>query len=236
MARTNLESPGFVAAVRAYYRPENLPKGMAVTGVGPQFLFVLESEATPTLMIDSLPYAMSRLGGTNLWAKYTILETGEPHEFHYMSGREKSDAARRYSSRMVRTPYEKAGSAAGEDQREDDATPARSILEDDDRVHWVYEPPNYDGKKPLPVMVWQDGYVFAVRLGVCRLAVVTENLNRAEEDSADDPRADFARNGGREKDAQHRVIRHRWTAAYARFLREDILPEVEKVAAAPRSL
>ena len=44
------------------------------------------------------------------------------------------------------------------------------------RQWWLYIPPGYDGKTPLPVMVFQDGGGYVRRDGQWRVPVVLENL------------------------------------------------------------
>lgn len=223
MARTRPESAEFTTAVRAYYRPENLPKGMAVTGLGPQFLFVLESEAAPTLMLDSKPLAMTRLAGTNLWAKYTTVETGEPHEFHYMAGAKNLTQPGDIPA-YGPDSYEKPGVPQGKISEK--LLHTSKIYPGMTSEYWVYEPPNYDRKTPLPVMVWQDGYVFAVRLGVCRLAAVTENLIAQKKLP---PMIHVLISPGTVGEKKMRSIEYDTIdGTYVRFLREEILPEVEK--------
>ncbi len=44
------------------------------------------------------------------------------------------------------------------------------------RKWWLYLPPGYDGKTPLPIMVFQDGANYVKRDGQWRVPVVLENL------------------------------------------------------------
>jgi enterochelin esterase-like enzyme len=44
------------------------------------------------------------------------------------------------------------------------------------RKWWLYIPPGYDGRTPLPVMVFQDGSNYITRDGSWRVPVVIENL------------------------------------------------------------
>ncbi len=44
------------------------------------------------------------------------------------------------------------------------------------RQWWLYIPPGYDGKTPLPVMIFQDGGGYVRRDGQWRVPVVLENL------------------------------------------------------------
>ncbi|MCX6631783.1 MAG: alpha/beta hydrolase-fold protein [Candidatus Solibacter sp.] len=224
MAKSKPLAPEFRDAVRASYRPENLAKFGGVTGLGPDFLFVMETESQPTLTIDgkALPL-MLRLPGTNLWMAVTVLKTGEAHEFHYMTG-----------AKVLTLPGDIP--AYGPDSYPKDGVPEGKVSEK--MIHtskiypgmtseyWVYQPPNYDPRVPLPVMVWQDGYVFATRLGVTRLGVVTENLIQQKKLP---PMIHVAISPGTVGEKKLRSIEYdTMDGTYARFLREEILPEVEK--------
>ena len=224
MAKTKPLSSEFRDAVRASYRPENLTKFGGITGLGPDFLFALETESEPTIFIDSVALPpMQRLPGTNIWIAVTTLKTGEPHEFHYMAG-----------TKVLVPPgdipaygpnsYAKAGVPEGKVSEK--MLHTSKIYPGMTSEYWVYEPPNYDSKVPLPVMVWQDGYVFATRVGVTRLGVVTENLMAQGKLPA---MIHVAISPGTVGEKKLRSDEYdTMDGKYARFLREEILPEVEK--------
>ena len=108
------------------------------------------------------------------------------------------------------------------------------IFEGTIRDYWVYCPAQYDGKKPARVMVFQDGHAYVGETGQFRVPVVLDNLIAR----GDLPVivAIFI-NPGRHGDANSKKP---WRAdnrsfeydtlsdQYARFLLDEILPEVGK--------
>ncbi len=102
-----------------------------------------------------------------------------------------------------------------------------------ERDYWVYVPKQYDASKPTCVMVFQDGGGFQSRDGQFRVPVVFDNLISAGQmpvtiaiminpgvSPAAGPNALPRYNRSHEYDAV--------TDTYARFLNEEILPEVGK--------
>src|SRR5437870_5336179 len=84
MARQHANTTEFHDAVVATLGDADLKKGAAVLGEGPDFLWAVESESKPSLVIDDgSPVAMTRAHG-NLWIYTGKLKTGTSHEYHYM--------------------------------------------------------------------------------------------------------------------------------------------------------
>jgi len=106
-----------------------------------------------------------------------------------------------------------------------------------DHTWWLYIPPGYDKKKPLPVMVFQDGYIYAARDGRWRVPVVLNNLIAKKEIP---PMAAVFINPGTgymqgpdgsplTSAAGIRLDEYlAMTDQYARFIVEDVFPEVRK--------
>jgi enterochelin esterase family protein len=101
------------------------------------------------------------------------------------------------------------------------------------RDYWVYVPAQYDGKTPACVMVFQDGGSYLKEDGAYRAPVVMDNLIHKKEMPvtigifinpgeipSDDPTKKPVRNRSFEYDSL--------SDRYARFLLEEILPEVSK--------
>ena len=66
-------------------RTEDVKKGVAVLGIGPDFLWAFESEKRPALFIDGQPApAMKRSGAKGPWIYTGKLKTGTSHSFYYM--------------------------------------------------------------------------------------------------------------------------------------------------------
>ena len=102
-----------------------------------------------------------------------------------------------------------------------------------ERDYWIYVPAQYDGSKPVSLMVFQDGGGFVREKGAFRAPTVLDNLIHA----GDIPPmiAIFINPGvvpAAKKDQQQRKNRSfeydTLSDQYARFLIEEIIPEVEK--------
>jgi enterochelin esterase-like enzyme len=102
------------------------------------------------------------------------------------------------------------------------------------RDYWVYVPKQYDGNKPACVMVFQDGIVYVSETGDFRVPVVFDNLIHKREmpvtigifinpghNGEPLPEKPFA---GSNRSFEYNTL----SDQYARFLLEEILPEVGK--------
>jgi sugar lactone lactonase YvrE/enterochelin esterase-like enzyme len=101
------------------------------------------------------------------------------------------------------------------------------------RDYWVYVPAQYDGTKPACTMIFQDGAGFANETGAWRLPVVLDNLIHQSAmpvtiailiDPGVRPAADSAQMSRFNRSYEYDGLGDR----YARFLIEEILPEVGK--------
>ncbi len=106
------------------------------------------------------------------------------------------------------------------------------------RQWWLYIPPGYDGKTPLPVMVFQDGGGYVRRDGQWRVPVVLENLMAKKQlpkmaaifvNPGDTPLAPGEpprkRPDGRPASPRNRSVEYDTVSdKYATFLLEEIFP------------
>lgn len=140
----------------------------------------------------------------------------------------------------------------GPDSQPHAGVPEGKILEftlDDSKTYpgfkrkwWLYLPPNYDGKKPLPVMVFQDGASYVKRDGAWRVPVVLENLLAKQQlpmmaaifvNPGDTPLAPGEpprqRPDGRPASARNRSNEYDVISdKYSKFLLEEIFPLARK--------
>jgi enterochelin esterase family protein len=114
-----------------------------------------------------------------------------------------------------------------------------------ERDYWVYVPAQYDGNTPACVMVFQDGGGYVNEKGQSRVPIVFDNLIHAKEMPVTigifiNPGNDPVKNpppkpgeqrpaGSRPRGPSNRSFEYDTLSdAYARFLLEEILPEVAK--------
>jgi len=108
------------------------------------------------------------------------------------------------------------------------------IFADTNREYYVYVPAQYDGSQPAAVMVFQDGHTYVNKTGRFRVPIVFDNLIHKKEMPVT---IGIFINPGHKGDSK---IESPWQSnnrsveydtlsdAYARFLLEEILPEVGK--------
>jgi enterochelin esterase family protein len=95
------------------------------------------------------------------------------------------------------------------------------------RDWWIYVPAQYDAKTPACVMVFQDGRWYQDRKGDYRVPTVFDNLIHKKEMPV--TIGIFLEPGGRKKPRDNRSIEYDTLSdQYARFLKEEVLPEVAK--------
>jgi enterochelin esterase family protein len=100
------------------------------------------------------------------------------------------------------------------------------------RDYWVYVPAQYDGKEPAAVMVFQDGWSYANPKGQFRTTIVFDNLIARKQIPVMigifiNPGVIPADDG--KKEVKNRSFEYDTLSdQYARFLEQEILPEVEK--------
>jgi enterochelin esterase family protein len=108
------------------------------------------------------------------------------------------------------------------------------IFEDTVRDYWVYVPAQYDGSKPACVMVFQDGHNYVDEEGQFRVPVVFDNLiHKGEMPVTIGIFINPGHRGERPPENRFRANNRSFeydtlSDQYARFLLEEILPEVGK--------
>ena len=110
-----------------------------------------------------------------------------------------------------------------------------TIFEGTIREYWVYVPAQYDGKTPAAVMVFQDGHSYVGEKGAFRVPIVFDNLIAKGEMPVTvgiflNPghKSDTLPKPGWEQKDNRSVEYDTLSDKYARFVIEEILPEVGK--------
>ncbi len=101
-----------------------------------------------------------------------------------------------------------------------------------ERDHWVYVPAQYDGSSPARVMVFQDGGTYRDPKGAIRVPTVFDNLIHKRQMPVTigifiNPGV-FPSTDGKKPRSNRSVEYDTLSDQYARFLLEEILPEVRK--------
>ena len=203
---------------------DNIRKGTAVLSEGPKFLWAVESEKAPQLIVDEAPLEkMTRAAGSNIWYQEATLATSRTHNFSYtidgkpFGGRNDVPAFGPYS-------YLKAGVPEGK-------LTAKMVHESKiypgmKSDYWVYVPAQYNPATPAALMVWQDGEVLVPREMPSRNQIVFDNLTHEKKI----PVIVYVLiSPGLVGEQRMRSIEYDTVNdTFARFLRDEILAEVSK--------
>ena len=192
---------------------------------GQDYLFVADSPAPVTISIDQQPAGpMSQIPGTNFWMLLTKMRTGVTHSYqYYASG--KPLGARGDAVGYNPDSYEKPGVARGKVSEKHTIT--SRIYDGMKADYWVYASPGVDPNVPAALMVWQDGQGLVGEYSRMRLFTVTENLVHQK---LIPPMVHvmIAPGQSAEGKAMRSIEYDTMSDRYAKFLMEEVLPEVEK--------
>lgn len=102
-----------------------------------------------------------------------------------------------------------------------------------ERDYWVYVPAQYEGKNPACLMVFQDGGGYVKEDGDFRVPIVFDNLIQKKEMPVTvgvfiNPGVIPSKTAGAKPESNRSLEYDTPSDAYARFLIEEILPEVKK--------
>ena len=192
---------------------------------GHDFLFAVETDKTASVSIDRQPPApMKRVPASNLWYTVMRLQLGTTHHWHFLGdGKSLGDSFQ----------YDVAG--YGPDSYPQPSTPKGTLSEKKTIAsktypgstsdYWVYASPGYDPERGAPLMVWHDGQsLIRGDLSAFRLFTVTENLVHQKLIPPMIHIMVAPGTGEGMRRLQYDTVSDR----YARFLLEEVLPEVEQ--------
>ena len=214
----------FRSALIAAMGEDNILKGTAVTSEGAHFLFAVEAAQAPILYVDGRPIGkMNRVKGWNMWFLATELETGRSHSFHYdVDGRRKGGATD--VPAYLPDCYQKAGVPRG--TLSEKLVHTSQIYEGMTSDYWIYVPAQYDPNSPAALMVWQDGASHIDRDGKAKTLNVIDNLIHQKKIPV--MISVFVSPGTVGEKSMRSYEYDRIDDTYGRFLRDELLPEVDK--------
>ena len=193
---------------------------------GQDFLFVSASATPLYLSIDGMaPLPMQRVELTNLWMRVEKLRTGVTHSYQYAT-EGKLIGSRADVAGYQADSYPKPGVPRG--TLSDKRTIVSKLYDGMTADYWVYLSPGVKPGVEAPLMVWQDGQgLIAGDLSRLRLFTVTENLI-AQRLLPPLVHVLIAPGTSPDGKAMRSVEYDTLGDKYARFLMEEVLPEVEK--------
>jgi enterochelin esterase-like enzyme len=158
-------------ALRGALKADDLKKGTAWLGDHEDILFAIETEKSPTLVIDS-EQRLTMTHAGNLWTHVARLTPGRSHTFHYVIGGEEFGGNLNVPV-FLPDSYEHPGVPQGKISEK--IVHHSKIYPGLESEYWIYVPAQYDPAKPAALMVWQDGQGHVARNGR-RTQNVIDNL------------------------------------------------------------
>lgn len=244
LARSN--SPQLQEAVQSSFSAKDLQNGTAWAGHGPDLFFAVRSSSEPSLVIDEKPATqMKQLGGSGLWYAAAHVEpVARLHAFHYVVGGA-SFGGRLDLPVFGPLSYLQPGVPSGTLSQKIIHT--SKIYDGMKSEYWIYVPAQYDPKTPAALMVFQDGGGYIDREGNNPALNVIDNLTAQKKipvmicvfinpgdisDSPGTPTYNFVKGYSDKwhrtlKDSMRSTLYDTVSDRYPRFLRDEILADVE---------
>ena len=192
---------------------------------GQDYLFLATSPSPVTVSIDLQPQRARAQVDENHWMLLTKMRTGVLHQYQFHAAG-KTLGARGDAVGYNPDSYPKPNVPRGKLSQKQTIT--SKIYDGMTADDWVYAAPGVDPAVPAPLMVWQDGQNLINELGGLRLIPVTENL---VQQGLVPPLVHvmIAPGTSPEGRAMRAIEYDTVSDRYARFLMEEVLPEVEKM-------
>ncbi len=243
-AKKELGSAGFRENALATLGEQRVKNGTAVIGLGPDFLWAVESATEPRLYVDDkVRPPMKRSEGSDLWVATGTLKPGISHSYYYQIGGRRFGGDFNVSAYLPES-YEQPGIPKG--KLSEKITHKSTIYDGMVSDYWIYVPAQYDAARPACVMVWNDGGGHVDRNGGSRTQNVIDNLiaqkrmpvticvfiNPGDISGSSGTKTfeyvtAFSKKTGRTmRDSMRSTEYDTVTDRYARFLVEEILTEV----------
>jgi len=243
LAKSHSES--LQQAMTGRFDSKDLANGTAWAGHGPDFFFAISSTSKPVLMIDDAAGPeMQRVEGTDLWYSPAHIEPlGKLHGFHYIVNSVTFGGSRDVPA-FGPLSYLQPGVPMG--KLSEKVTHTSKIYDGMKSEYWVYVSAQYDPKVPAALMVFQDGGGYIDRERSRTLDVI-DNLIAHKKipvmicifvnpgqitGSPDTPTYKFVKAYSEKwhrsvKDSMRSTLYDTVSDRYPRYLRDEILAEVE---------
>lgn len=237
---------GLREAITATFDAKELKAGTAWAGRGPDFFFATEAVSRPLLVIDDAPGPrMQELKGTNLWYSVArIDQLGKLHAFHYtIDGHDFGGSLDVPAFGPL--SYAQPGVPSG--TLSEKLVHTSKLYDGMKSEYWIYVPAQYDSKTPAALMVFQDGQGYIDRNGHNPALNAIDNLIAQKKipvmicvfispgditDSPGTPTYAFVKAFSDKwsrtlKDSMRSTLYDTVSDRYPRFLRDEIVAEVE---------
>jgi enterochelin esterase family protein len=201
-------------------KEDRMKKGTAWFAEGPNLLVAVDAPARPLLILDEAPAGKLRKAG-GFWYATARLATGRTHNFGYLVNGKPFGGAMDVPA-FGPYSYQKPGVPKG--KLEGKFVHTSKLYPGMKSDWWLYVPAQYDGSMPAAVMVWQDGEVLVPRES-SRNQIVFDNLS--DEKKIPVIIHLLVSPGWIGKTRMRSIEYDMMDDNYVRFLRDEIVPEVE---------
>jgi enterochelin esterase-like enzyme len=244
LAKSN--SVGLRDAITASFEAADLKEGTAWAGHGPDFFFATQAESEPSLVIDDVSGPrMQQIKSSDIWYAIAHVEpVGRLHSFHYLV-KGAAFGGKLDLPALGPLSYLQTGVPSG--TLSEKIVHTSKIYDGMKSEYWIYVPAQYDPKIPVALMVFQDGGGYIHRDGNNPALNVLDNLIAQKRipvmiavfinpgDISDSPgtatytfvKAHSEKWQRSLKDSMRSTLYDTVSDRYARFLRDEILPEVQ---------
>jgi enterochelin esterase family protein len=242
--------PRLEQALRNTFPADLLKKGAAAAGERGEFIFAIESRARPQLQVrgisharsadmvavtvsaseqprgvadEGLPNPLSAAQVGELWVNYGSLPMGSAYRYEWVASGTVIGGANDLAVYAVDS-YAQAGVPSGKVSEK--LTLESKVYPGMSANVWYWTPAQYDGSTPLPVQIWGDGQFYVEHPGDYHVFETLDNLIARKKIP---PMVNvFIQPGMAGARALRSVEYDTVNDAYARYLTEEILPEIEK--------
>jgi enterochelin esterase-like enzyme len=231
MAKARPDAPEFRDALVARLGDAAIKSGEAFDSNGPDFIWAVEAQTQPTLVVDDQPVgAMQRISKTNLWFRTGQLRVGTAHRFHYLVDGKAFGGS-------VDVPaygplsYDRPGVPKGHISEK--LVHTSKLYGGMQTNYWIYVPAQYDPAVPAALMVWQDGerYITRNTEEICRLCPSLYRLQEVTDNLIHDKKIPvmihvFVSPGTLDGKPLRSILYDTVSEKYGQFLIDELLPEV----------
>ena len=231
MAKTRADAPEFREALVKHLGEAAIKSGEAFNSNGPDFVWAVETDKQPTIVIDDQPAGtMRRIAGSNLWFHVGQLRVGTSHRFNYLI-----DGARFGGSFDVPayTPDSYARPGVPQGRISEKLVHTSKLYGGMETTYWIYVPAQYNPAVPAALMVWQDGERYMSRNveEQCRLCPSLYRLQEVTDNLIHDKKIPvmihvFVSPGTLNGKPLRSILYDTVSDKYGQFLEEELLPEV----------
>jgi enterochelin esterase family protein len=244
-------SPQLAQSISQTFKPNELTEGIAFRSHLSSVLFAIDAASKPVLMIDNAPGPeLHTIPNTTLWyAVAEVRKQGAVHSFFYLKDGQIKDGQHFGGSHNLPVfgplAYLEPGVPPG--TLSPPLLHKSKIYDGLETTYWTYAPAQYDPKVPAALMVIQDGQWYTDRDGNLPFLNVLDNLIAQKKipviicvfispgkisNAPGTPTYAFAKAYGEKwhrelEDAMRSTLYDTVSDRYPRFLRDELLPEVE---------